>query len=207
MRDASAGDQNDLEELAKGEIEKTKHVIDEIITLRQNQKKHLVLSRLNVSDVIEKVICDLSNRREISPSIDIELKLDRMPPIYTDQERLYKVLYHVIFNAMLYHDLEKEKRNIILSFELVSTGVIIIIADNGQGIDKKFLPRIFDMFYRISKRSKGSGLGLYIAQEVMFQLQGRIELVSILGEGTTVRIHVKNLEHSTIAINFPRYDK
>jgi signal transduction histidine kinase len=58
------------------------------------------------------------------------------------------------------------------------------VEDNGLGIDSDQLPKIFDMFYRASVNSTGSGLGLYIARETIKKLNGKITAESTPGVGT-----------------------
>ncbi|HLZ16844.1 MAG TPA: HAMP domain-containing sensor histidine kinase, partial [Cyclobacteriaceae bacterium] len=60
-----------------------------------------------------------------------------------------------------------------------------VVTDNGQGIDEEHQAKIFDMFYRASERTKGSGLGLYILKRAVERLNGTIELTSKLNEGST----------------------
>ncbi|HTJ48638.1 MAG TPA: HAMP domain-containing sensor histidine kinase, partial [Cyclobacteriaceae bacterium] len=66
----------------------------------------------------------------------------------------------------------------------------------GIGIDAEALPRIFDMFFRATNKTTGSGLGLYIVKEAVEKLQGVIAIESSVGQGTTFKIEIPN--HSTI---------
>jgi signal transduction histidine kinase len=66
------------------------------------------------------------------------------------------------------------------------------VVDKGEGIRAEFLPRIFDMFYRASNSSSGSGLGLYICNEIVKKLQGSISVTSIEGHGATFTVLIPN---------------
>ncbi len=68
----------------------------------------------------------------------------------------------------------------------------IVIEDNGIGIDKESQSRIFDMFYRVSHESVGSGLGLYIVKEAVNKLNGDMKVESEIGAGTTFLIKIPN---------------
>lgn len=66
----------------------------------------------------------------------------------------------------------------------------IEIQDNGEGISEKHLSKVFDMFYRATTTSVGTGLGLYICKEIVAKLKGSISLISEVGKGTTVTIQI-----------------
>jgi len=66
-------------------------------------------------------------------------------------------------------------------------------ADNGIGIRKEHQDKIFDMFYRATDRSQGSGLGMYIVRQAIEKIDGTISLSSVYGEGTRIKITVPNL--------------
>jgi signal transduction histidine kinase len=66
----------------------------------------------------------------------------------------------------------------------------IVVSDNGEGIASEHLNKIFDMFYRASKTSPGSGLGLYICREIIQKIKGSIDLQSTVNEGTRVMITI-----------------
>jgi signal transduction histidine kinase len=69
----------------------------------------------------------------------------------------------------------------------------IEVIDNGRGIQKEHQAKIFDMFYRASDDSKGSGLGLYIVKEAVNKLNGDIRIKSTWGEGSTFSLKFFNL--------------
>jgi signal transduction histidine kinase len=70
----------------------------------------------------------------------------------------------------------------------------LTISDNGIGIDEIHLDKIYDMFYRASQDSQGSGLGLYIVRETIKLLNGQIKIRSKVGEGTTIEIEIPSLK-------------
>ena len=69
---------------------------------------------------------------------------------------------------------------------------VITVKDNGIGIAEKHVSKIFDMFYRASENSKGSGLGLYIAKETITNLGGTIKVESKFGASTVFEIVIPN---------------
>jgi signal transduction histidine kinase len=73
------------------------------------------------------------------------------------------------------------------------TGVTISVVDNGEGISAELIPRIFEMFFRATDRSTGSGIGLYIVSEMVNKMQGRIEVQSVKGEGSKFLVWLPDL--------------
>jgi signal transduction histidine kinase len=80
-----------------------------------------------------------------------------------------------------------------LRFRSLENGVDILAQDNGIGISKENLNRIFEMFYRATSLSTGSGLGLYIVKETTDKLGGKIEVNSSPGEGSTFNLFIPNI--------------
>jgi len=76
---------------------------------------------------------------------------------------------------------------------MVLEKVIITLEDNGIGIADEKQQKIFEMFYRTTSHSKGSGLGMYIAEETLNKLNGTITLKSKLNVGTTFTVTIPNL--------------
>jgi signal transduction histidine kinase len=75
---------------------------------------------------------------------------------------------------------------------------IISFRDNGIGITKQNISKIFDMFYRASEQSGGSGLGLYIVKNAVEKLGGRVSVGSEPGSYTIFEIVLPNQRNSTL---------
>ena len=109
--------------------------------------------------------------------------------IYADVARVNQVITNIISNAMKYSD----KGSVIkISMGATRSVYMLSISDNGIGMPPEALDRIFDRFYRVDKaRSRsmgGNGLGLSIAKEIMDAHSGSIDVVSQLGQGTTMEL-------------------
>jgi two-component system phosphate regulon sensor histidine kinase PhoR len=102
---------------------------------------------------------------------------------------LQEVLYNLLDNAVKYSHQHGEIR---LHAERRGHEIELSVSDNGVGIGKKDLPRIFERFYRVDKaRSRalgGTGLGLSIVKHIAQLHGGRVEAESELGRGTTIRV-------------------
>ncbi len=115
---------------------------------------------------------------------------DKEMIVLADKNKLKRVLDNLIGNAVKYN---KEGGNVMLTQEAVSSGVMITVSDNGTGIKKEDLPRIFDGFYRgDSARSniKGNGLGLAISKQIIENHHGKIWVKSEKDEGTQIFVYL-----------------
>ncbi len=118
----------------------------------------------------------------------IQLELDNTQPmmVVADKEKIQQVLTNLIENSIKYG---KQKGTTEVSVELITkTNVIIRVTDNGEGIEKAYLTRIFERFFRVDKsgsRSEGgSGLGLAIVKHIVEAHQQKIYVESQLGIGS-----------------------
>ena len=120
-------------------------------------------------------------------------------PICTDRARILTLLNNLISNAVKYHNPQHESPVIRVKISGSERAARNIVEDNGIGIPKDRLGRVFDMFYRAHDYSKGSGLGLYIVKEVVDKLGGTIRVTSTPWKGTsfTIVIPVMSVQNVT----------
>ncbi|MBC2581399.1 cell wall metabolism sensor histidine kinase WalK [Clostridium sp. DJ247] len=129
-------------------------------------------------------------------NIDINLKNDLKESrfLMVDRERLRRVITNIIDNCRKYMD--KEQGQITIMLRETNSSIIIDIRDNGSGIDKNHINRIFDRFYRADfarSETKGSGLGLAIAKQIIEGHKGKIWAVSHENEGTSIIISLAKI--------------
>lgn len=110
-----------------------------------------------------------------------------------DALRLRIIFTNLISNAIKYTDSFVEDPSINIDVKVSPEFAIILIRDNGIGIKSESLSKVFDMFFRGTQRSEGSGLGLYIVKQVVDKLGGSIAVDSMEGKGTNIQIRIPNL--------------
>ncbi|MBL6447502.1 HAMP domain-containing histidine kinase [Fulvivirga sp. 29W222] len=188
-------DQETLEifERIEGRIQKLDEVINDILNYSKNSKRTLNITKLNFNVLLDDVIGSIKFVKGASA-----IRLDYIPNeknlLNGDKDRLVTILNNLISNSVKYHDLSKADPYIRVSFHKSGGMARITIADNGSGIDPKDQAKVFDMFYRASTDSQGSGLGLFIVKEAVKKLNGTITLESAPRVGSTFKVVIPDLE-------------
>lgn len=161
--------------------------IHEIIDFSKNSRTDVMQERVQINRIVHEI---LDNLKHASAGAEIDFDIDIPDNLYlkTDTSRLTIILNNLIGNAIKYSDTTKQNPFVRIEAAKADKGLAISVNDNGIGIGHEHQPRIFDMFYRASERSKGSGLGLYLVKESVKKLEGSIYLRSKPGEGTTFTV-------------------
>lgn len=144
---------------------------------------------------LDLFVNDIADRLKISAEKKNQTltykSLCKLPPVFTDKDKLEQVIVNIISNAVKY---TASGGKIEVFTGRIYNDLYIKVVDNGIGIPKENLPRIFERFYRVDKaRSRGTGgtgLGLAIAKQIMDNLGGRISIRSEYGLGTEVIISI-----------------
>ena len=168
-------------------IEKTVGKLDlfvqNLINYHQNMKNGQLLANVNFDLIFDEII---TNYRHFDGANEVrfikDIKADG--DFNLDEMRLKMVLNNFISNAVKFRDRTKPDPFIKLNVETEADNIVITCEDNGIGIEKELIPRIYDMFYRITEDNNGSGIGLYIAKEAAERMGGSIEVESSIGSGS-----------------------
>ncbi len=144
-------------------------------------------SVFDIVKIVEEVIemeQRLSKERKIW--LTITDKPDKPLMVKADRKRIIEVVTNLVVNAIKYG---KKNGFVKVGFFDFNDKIMVEVSDNGIGIDKKDLPRVFERFYRVDKsRSReqgGTGLGLSIVKHIIEAHNQTINVQSVLNEGTT----------------------
>ena len=142
----------------------------------------------------EQLIADCIESLPISlqEGIDIQKQINQKASYTGDKTRISVIINNLLVNACKYHKKAEDSKFIKIKANINDSSLQLTISDNGTGIATADQEKIFDMFYRASEASEGSGLGLYIVKNVVDTLNGQISLSSEEGKGTTFHIHLPN---------------
>ncbi len=172
-------------------IKKLDLVISDILSLSRSKKIDLKIEELDFARLLDETIADIRFNKGVS-AIKLEYQPDPSHVFRSDYNQMKIILNNLMANAVKYHNLDQPHPYIRVSFKRVKNVVEIAVKDNGQGISKESIPKIFDMFYRASPGTEGTGLGLYIIQEALIKIKGIILVDSELGKGSMFKIVLDN---------------
>jgi two-component system, OmpR family, phosphate regulon sensor histidine kinase PhoR len=149
---------------------------------------HLQKRKLNVHELTDEAINNLQSLIA-SKNVRIECYFKAADPfIVADKGYLLIVITNIIENALKY----SERPEIRISTLSNSSGIVLSVKDNGKGIDKKYLDKIFKKFYRVPNgeevSARGFGLGLAFVKRIVQAHRGKIDVKSKLGEGSEFSI-------------------
>lgn len=181
---------------------------EEILYLERLVRDLLVFSRVmdngegirpelcELEYLLQKVVAEVSKNFR-KPGIVVSTDFEDIPPVYIDREKMTFAIKQVIENAFKFSG---DEGTVGLSLRLMDGNAHIIVSDEGKGISREELPKIFEKFYQVDTDNTGQipgfGLGLFYAREFVKQHQGHITVESIPGQGTSVAITIPAAQHS-----------
>ncbi|AZV45626.1 cell wall metabolism sensor histidine kinase WalK [Peribacillus asahii] len=174
--------------VTQNETERMIRLVNDLLQLSKMDSKDYRLSKgwVNFNKFYDHII----DRFEMTKNDDITFVRDIPNENYyvdIDEDKITQVLYNIISNSLKY---SPEGGQVTFRIGTVESFIVVSISDQGVGIPKNVIDKIFDRFYRVDKaRSRnlgGTGLGLAIAKEMVVAHGGRIWAESMEGKGTTV---------------------
>ena len=155
-----------------------------------------VESNYQLIDVPELVMGIIDDLRYMDgfESVDMDVSGLSVTEIISDKTSIKVIMANLIGNAISYRKkaLNAQSR-VMISSQRKGNEVFLTVADNGEGIKPEIVKKIFDMFYRGSTASRGSGLGLYIASEAAAKVKGKITVETEYGKGTTFTVRLNTV--------------
>ena len=177
-----------LQRAAKG-VDRLTYIIKDLDLITKFEAGNLTVEpeAFDAVDLVRSVF-EMLEMRASKKNITLTFDMEYQQPImvWADAEKIQQVLTNLIVNAIKYGH---EDGTIEVSIEdLVKSKVIIRITDNGEGIAKEHIPRLFERFYRVdksgSRKEGGSGLGLSIVKHIIEAHGEKIYVESVLGVGS-----------------------
>jgi signal transduction histidine kinase len=177
------------------EVARINHIVSDLLQTARPHPPRVRKSDLNIT--VEHAVM-LGRQQALAKSIDISLHKDpSLPPVEHDSDQIHQVLLNLLLNALQAIDLNGK---ITVTVRPQGPMAVVEVADNGRGIPPEHLPNIFRPFY--TTKGEGTGLGLSLARRIVEDHQGRIDVTSAVGQGTTFAV-VLPLQRSTAPLSAP----
>jgi PAS domain S-box-containing protein len=187
----SSDDMKTFGEMIQKTVKKLDRVLMDMVSFSKNAKQYVKSNLIHFNELIDHTLADLSHDFELS-DYTIHRQINETIPFYSDEERLGIILTALVKNALQFSRIEEPRKTLTLQCTTLPDGLTLVVEDNGMGIGKGQFDKVFNMFYRGTDRSMGSGLGLYLVQETALKLKGTIQLESEVGEFTRFTLFIPN---------------
>ncbi|MEJ2637818.1 MAG: ATP-binding protein [Calditrichia bacterium] len=175
-------------------VDRLTDIINNLLTLSRIEQEmehgQLPLEKQNIKPVLEAAI-DVC--REKAGEKNISISLDCQAPCMVDINRtlLEEAIVNLLDNAIKYSDAGQQ---VSVKVHSEKDEMVIAVRDEGRGIDEEHLPRVFERFYRVDKartrKLGGTGLGLAIVKHIARAHNGRVDVTSMRGKGSTFYIYL-----------------
>jgi signal transduction histidine kinase len=189
--------------MMESSILKLDHTLRNIIDYSRNARQEEEIEKIDIREEITQSFERLKyigGQERLSKKIEVK----GIAPFYSNAYRLSVIFDNLLSNAIKFQDHDKVDPMIAIGVNIDPASATIIVEDNGVGIPDDLHGLIFTMFFRANERSDGSGLGLYIAREMIRKLRGEITVSSQPGVGSRFELIIPNqMEHQLENRNSP----
>lgn len=171
-------------DVISGEIHRLENLVREFQTI--SRPPSLSPQETDMNELLTDIV-NLQKGTATTQGIEVVTDLDHdLPLVEIDRNRLTQAILNVVLNAI--QSMKSGGQMMVRTRREAEAeaGITIEVSDTGEGIAPEDLPHVFDFYY--TSRDSGSGLGLSVAHQIVFEHGGEITLESTKGEGTTVMI-------------------
>ena len=174
------------------EIARINHIVTDLLQTARPHPPKVGKSDLNIT--IEHAVM-LARQQALARGVEISLQKEpTLPEVEHDSDQIHQVMLNLLLNALQAID---RKGKVDVKLSQMNSSAVVEVSDNGRGIPPENLPNIFRPFY--TTKGDGTGLGLSLARRIVEDHQGRINVASTVGKGTTFAV-VLPLQRTTPTI-------
>jgi len=180
--------------LIKDTVLKLEAVIKSMVDYARNSHVQVKTEKFNLRELVDEVYTELAYLPEA-----IKLTFDNLIPeelqVQSDRTRVKVIFNNLITNGIKYADKNKTVGFIKIESHRKGSNTFVKVSDNGIGVRAEYLDKIFNMYFRATEISKGSGLGLFIVKETINKIGGKVSVESTIGLGSTFEITIPEMSH------------
>jgi PAS domain S-box-containing protein len=178
-------------------VSRLDNTILEILDYSRNARMEEGFSSFNFKEMIQNIFDDLSYIT--NDPVELKLVINGPEEVEMDKPRMDILMKNLISNGIKYRRQSNEVSFVQVTLDSDETSYSVSILDNGEGISEENQLRVFDMFYRASTSTNGTGLGLYICKDIVAKMKGTLKLSSEAGKGTEISISLpKKQTHESL---------
>lgn len=190
---------NDLKQLfsiiEKCRVSLEKQLTD-LLDLMEGTIRDPAADRIDFNEITEGVLRELSYLPGFN-TVKFNIVINNNIPFYADSHLVSSVIRNLMSNAVKYRSKSKEPV-VDISVNGSSNGVTIEVKDNGIGIAKDELELVFKPYFRTREEGEGTGMGLYIVNEVVKTLGGAVAVKSSIGNGSSFMVSLPSKQIDNI---------
>ncbi len=177
--------------LMRRSVKRLDQFITQLTHYTRNNSNPLLSTSIDFKSLFANVV---NNYRSLPNSDKIKFYIDAEDAreTYSDYFRLEIIICNLLSNAIKYHNINQPHPYVRISVKYGNDSFKVSVIDNGTGIDKQNVERIFNMFMRGTSTSDGSGLGLYIVKKALDKIEGKIEVKSEVNGGSKFTVTIPN---------------
>lgn len=177
--------------LIESRVSKLDEYIQSILYHAKMVNAAIEITSIDIEKIIQECFEELKHFNNWH-RVKLTVQIEGNSSFCNDAFRLTVILKNIITNAVKYMNVEAAQSYLHFGIEIKAANILIKVADNGIGIEEEYIDKIFNMFFRATTSSQGSGLGLYIVKQAIEKLNGSIRVESTRGKGTVFKIELPN---------------
>lgn len=179
--------------MIRSRIHRLDDFIKNILNYSRNNRTELEIQMVTVEKIILETVSSLADIKQ-AKNIEFKINCAEQVQFCSDLLSFKTIVENIISNAIKFAAKSRTKPYIRIKAKTDAKKLSLVIEDNGIGIPQKHQEKIFDMFFRASADTEGSGIGLYIVREIVEKLGGTITVKSEENKKTTFTITLKNFK-------------
>lgn len=177
--------------LIRDRVKHLDNFIKSILDYSRNARTEIKPSLISMERIIEEAKDSVRAMNGFN-SLAIRVTLNQTAPFHSDPVRLSIIVNNLVTNAIKFQDYTKEQSYLEFDIDINHDRLVLKTSDNGIGIATEHQQKVFDMFYRGTDRTSGSGIGLYLVKQTVEKMKGTIGLTSEVGKYTNFEVTLPN---------------
>jgi PAS domain S-box-containing protein len=179
-------------DLIENRVSKLDAFLRSMLNYLKINRTEISFEKINFEEIIQEVLTDLEFMTDFK-RVKKQWVFHGETDFFSDPLRIRVIFQNIISNAIKYQDLYEQNSYLYIIIKTDDKQAQITFTDNGIGMSKEHLKNIFQIFFRASSKSDGSGLGMYIVKQAVDKLKGTIGIESPNNKGMSTKVILPNL--------------